>query len=40
MNIVGIIILSALFGGMAGAWVCVYTSMYMDKTVKGKREQK
>jgi hypothetical protein len=39
-NIAGIVILSATIGGMAGAFVCVWTSMYMDKNTKGKREQK
>lgn len=39
-NIAGIVILSAVIGGMAGSFVCVWTLMYMDKTVKGKREQK
>lgn len=40
MNIAAIVILSSVIGGMSGAMVCVWTSMYMDKTVKGKREQK
>ena len=40
MTIAGIAILSAVIGGMSGAMVCVWTSMYMDKTVKGKRECK
>ena len=39
-NIAGIVILSTIIGGMAGALVCVWTSMYMDKNTKGKREQK
>lgn len=39
-SVAGTVILSAIVGGIAGAWVCVWTSMYMDKTTKGKREQK
>lgn len=40
INIAGLVILSAIIGGMAGAFVCVWTSMYMDKTTKGKRVQR
>lgn len=39
-NIAGVVILSATIGGMTGAFVCVWVSMYMDKNTKGKREQK